>query len=314
MASSEQRVVCVGLICFDMITVCDGFPLEDTDTPCREQHWARGGNASNNCTVLRQLGVPCELVGTLAADDAAKFLRDDLSTCGIPHDRCVEDPAGATPTAFIIINALNGSRTILHESTRASEVTAAQFADVDLRGCAWVHFEGRSRNVAEMREMVARIRRDDAADSVVVSVELEKPRREMEQLLPLGDFVFVSKEFAVFSGYESMRAAVEGLREKVRGGATVICPWGEEGACASTSDGTVFTAAAEPPEKVVDTIGAGDTFIAACIAQLYKGASVEAAIQAGCRVAGAKCGQMGLKDLKLPPPSPLCKPREGTNF
>jgi len=36
--------------------------------------WQRGGNASNNCTVLSQLGAPCEFLGTLSMKQHLKWV------------------------------------------------------------------------------------------------------------------------------------------------------------------------------------------------------------------------------------------------
>jgi hypothetical protein len=39
---------------------------------------ARGGNASNNCTVLADLSRDCEFLGTLADDNLANFVKKDF--------------------------------------------------------------------------------------------------------------------------------------------------------------------------------------------------------------------------------------------
>ena len=79
--------------------------------------------------------------------------------------------------------------------------------------------------------------------------------------------------------------------------ATVICPWGEDGAMAMTSEGQKSTSPAFPPERVIDTLGAGDTFNAATILALSDGQGIQDAITYGCRVAGAKCGMKGYDGL-----------------
>ena len=84
--------------------------------------------------------------------------------------------------------------------------------------------------------------------------------------------------------------------------ATVICAWGEQGAVAMTkcTSGAreLVTSHAFPPEVLVDTLAAGDTFIGSTICQLVEGKSVGDAIKFGCRVAGAKCGMKGLDGIK----------------
>ena len=51
----------------------------------------------------------------------------------------------------------------------------------------------------------------------------------------------------------------------------MICAWAEEGADALEPDGTLVHVDAFPPERLVDTLGAGDTFNAAVIFALSGG-------------------------------------------
>ena len=71
-AGGEKRILCVGLVCLDVISVVDAYPAEDSDTRCLTQRWQRGGNASNSCTVLALLGAPCAFMGSLTPGHAAE--------------------------------------------------------------------------------------------------------------------------------------------------------------------------------------------------------------------------------------------------
>ncbi|KAI4789742.1 hypothetical protein KUCAC02_035063 [Chaenocephalus aceratus] len=59
----KKKILCVGLVCLDIINVVEKYPEEDTDSRCLSQRWQRGGNASNSCTVLSRLGAPCAFMG-----------------------------------------------------------------------------------------------------------------------------------------------------------------------------------------------------------------------------------------------------------
>lgn len=56
--------------------------------------------------------------------------------------------------------------------------------------------------------------------------------------------------------------------------ATLICAWAEKGADAMGPDGVIIHSDAFPPEKLVDTLGAGDTFNASVIYSLSNGKDV----------------------------------------
>ena len=54
--SAPSGILCVGLTCVDLVSVVTSYPAEDSDNRCLRQYWSRGGNASNNATVLALLG------------------------------------------------------------------------------------------------------------------------------------------------------------------------------------------------------------------------------------------------------------------
>jgi len=170
------------------------------------------------------------------------------------------------------------------------------FEKVNLSDFDWIHFEGR-RNEAEIVKMIDVVEEFNAdlapKDRIVVSVELEKPRKSLMQLLNKADVVFTSKDFAKFLGFSSPYETVRSLRSKTKPGATIICAWGTKGADGAGPDGEVKHSNAYPPEKVVDTLGAGDTFIAGAIYSLIQGSSMEDALNFACRLAGFKCGMNG---------------------
>uniref|UniRef100_A0A1B6HE21 Carbohydrate kinase PfkB domain-containing protein n=1 Tax=Homalodisca liturata TaxID=320908 RepID=A0A1B6HE21_9HEMI len=147
----EKRILCVGLMCVDLIQVCKDYPIEDSDQRSTDHRWQRGGNASNNCTVISKCGQICEYLGTMSDD--------------------------------------------------------------------------------------------------------------------------------------------------MLGRASVIVAWGEAGAAGQVSGGEVVDSPASPPPAVVDTLGAGDTFLAATIVCLSQGYDLRQSIAAGCRIAGVKVGSSGFSSV-----------------
>ena len=65
----------------------------------------------------------------------------------------------------------------------------------------------------------------------------------------------------------------------------------------------MYESRAFPPEKLVDTLGAGDTFNAGIIHSLSRGKSVSEALTYACKLAGTKCGMVGFDGLKNYDPS-----------
>lgn len=79
-------------------------------------------------------------------------------------------------------------------------------------------------------------------------------------------------------------------------------PWGAEGAVAAevtaaAADMEMVSMPAYAPKAVLDTIGAGDTFIAGAIRALLAKRDIRYALRCANTVAGLKCGQYGFANV-----------------
>ena len=67
MEGAPKNILCVGIMCLDIINYVDRYPLEDEDIRAKDQTWQSGGNCSNTCKVLALIGRTCEFLGSLGA-------------------------------------------------------------------------------------------------------------------------------------------------------------------------------------------------------------------------------------------------------
>lgn len=296
----SNRLLIVGLACVDIINVAKEYPTEDTDQRLLDQRICRGGNASNTSVVLSQLGSVTEWLGTIASDKLADVIIEDLDAYGVMYDHAPRHKNCVTPLSCVIINDSSGSRTILHKNKTLPEVDMQDFESLDLGTFSWFHFEG--RNEEKVMKMIEKIeefnerRGSDGLKPAIVSVEAEKISTSRD-FLHKGDYVFISKDYSMSMGYHTAEDCLKGVKEShlLKKGARAICAWGEKGAWGLEKSGRIVHSPAFPPIRVVDTLGAGDTFNAGVLHALNRGKSLKEALKLGCKVAGQKVGQNGFK-------------------
>lgn len=302
------RILTIGIATLDIINSVDGFPNEDDEVRATSQELRRGGNASNTAVVLAQLGHNCVWAGSLADDASSEIIRADLTACGIKLDAVQTVRDGRAPTSYVTLNQQNGSRTIVHYRD-LPEYGFEQFQQIDLSGFDWLHFEG--RNVQETRVMLDHVQQH--APAMPVSVEIEKPRPDIETLCVGVDLLLYSRSYVQQSRLQRKGAmsktaicknpvAFLQAQHDALPMAEHTCTWGEEGAWGINSKGELFHASAQSVPHVVDTLGAGDTFNAGMIHGKLAGLGLRDCLREACQLAGEKCAQQGLHGLR---PYPL---------
>ncbi|GAB0086336.1 Ketohexokinase [Sergentomyia squamirostris] len=296
MAARNPSVLCIGICCMDLIQVCEAYPEEDSDVRSKHGRWQRGGNPSNNCTVLALMKLKCEFMGTLSDSAMSSWLLEDLSKRNISTKHCVVHRGCETPLSSVLLSLERGTRTIVHSNPNLPELTFEDFKCCNLNEYTWIHFE--PRNPPEIERMMCMVHRWNErvseSERIIISLELEKPGKHPVQMAELADVVFLSR---IYSEKElhvtDMRTAVISLHSRLKRKCKIICAWGSFGSAAMDVSGNLLYAPPYPPEKIVDSLGAGDTFCAAVIYALANGKNLYSAILYGNRIAGAKVGFHG---------------------
>ncbi len=283
-----RHILVTGIATLDIVNRVEHYPAEDEELRAIEQQLRRGGNAANTAGVLAQLGEHCRLACTLADDMGGDFIQQDLRRSDIDFDASLIIAGGATPTSYITQNRQNGSRTIVHYRN-LPELSFEQFDRFDLSGYDWFHFEG--RNPQQTGLMMEKARHTGKP----LSLEVEKPRPQLDRLLPLCNVMMISRAFAETQGFASATECLAHFSERFPQ-TQITCTWGDKGAWAIAQK-NLFYSPAFPPRQIVDTIGAGDTFNAGLIHRLNTGDRLERALEFACRLAGKKCGLQGFDRL-----------------
>lgn len=232
-----------------------------------------GGNALNVAVQLRLLGVEVTYFGAVGDDGDGREIAGALRRQGVGTDGLVT-ANGATAVTEIRLTP-EGDRVFVREDFgvtahyRPSDAELARIAEHD-----WVHIGMLPRPAEFVRRLRAvapdiRISQDCAVSSG-----------------------FAGLDVAFCSAGEDETAALRAAEDALSAGAALaVVTRGAAGALAS--DGRDEWRCAAMPVDVVDTTGAGDSFIAGFIAARRDGAPVPGALEAGARVAARTCGHVG---------------------
>ncbi len=276
------RVMCIGTATLDIINRVSRYPAEDSEVRASAQSRRMGGNAANTAVVLAQLGDQVFWVGNLA--QSTEIIDQGFARHGVDASLAVRIPDAVTPTSYVLLSEASGSRSIVHFRD-LPEYRAEGLLKLDLRPFSWVHFEGRA--IDQLLPMLSHVRGNCG---LPVSLEVEKPRRGIEQLFGQADLLLFSRDYARARGFSDAPALLRSLPR----GVLATCTWDAQGAWAIAHDGRLLHAAAPLLESVLDTLGAGDVFNAAMVHALGGGRELEQSLRAAVALASAQCTRAGL--------------------
>jgi len=282
------NILAIGIATLDIINVVAAYPEEDSEIRALSQQQSRGGNATNTLTVLSQLGHHCYWGGILINEADSQVIKDDLALSNIDTRYCQQLADGKMPTSYISLNQSSGSRSIVHYRD-CPEFSFAEFVKIDLSSFDWLHFEG--RNIADTAKMLHYVKQH--FPTLSCSLEIEKPRADIEDLFSLADVLLFSRQYAQSRGFNDASHFLNSLTANQ----IATCAWGQQGAWLKTADGHIQHSDSFSPPHVIDTLGAGDTFNAGFIHGLVNNTKATIALSHACQLAGHKCGQTGFANL-----------------
>lgn len=238
-----------------------------------------GGNAVNVAVQARRLGAETGYLGCLGSDEAGRLLSVALAQEGVATTRCRIRP-GPNARAFIGHDGqdrrfLRSERGVRGEWGAFDAADRAYIAGYDL-----VH----SSIYSELGDALPLVR--GAARRFSYDFSERWTDENLAATLPAVDIAFLSHPSA---SDEDCRALLE--RCIGRGAGVVVATRGARGAMALAAGH--FHEQAASPASVVDTLGAGDGFIAACLLAILDGAGIPAALAAGAKQAAQVCGYQG---------------------
>ena len=256
-------VVCIGLATLDTILAVPRHPGADDRVVASELVVAGGGPAATAAVTLARLGVAASFVGMVGDDAAGTAIREGLLAEGVDISELAVVPGARSPQSSILVG--DGGRTIVAfpgtvPPPRLSERAARLCAEA-----AWVH--------------VDHVGFAAAPTGVRLSVDGGNP---IDGLDLEGVALYAPTEPALEARFGDARGALDA------GAELVVVTRGERGSAAYRRDGEVVEAPAAPVDAV-STLGAGDVFHGALLAELLRDAPLAEALAVANTAAALSC-------------------------
>lgn len=257
-------ILCAGEALIDMIPSDDGAYVPHV-----------GGAVLNTAVALGRLGEPVGLITGLSSDPFGAMIEDHLTASHVSTDHAVRSDRNTT-LAFVHLSEGNATYTFYDDATATRSIQPVDIAAVPAATEA-VFFGGISLCNPPVADSLLDLALSQPADRLVMADPNIRPgfvsdhegyRARLTRLIGRADIVKLSDDdigWLIPDGDLNAKAqAVLGMGPKL-----LLLTEGGDGATAHLSNGIQVRVAAEQAQ-VVDTVGAGDTFNAGCLAALRR--------------------------------------------
>lgn len=271
MSSKNKDVVALGEILIDFTEV----GKNDQGITLFAQN--PGGAPGNVCVALNRLGSDSAFVGKVGTDMHGDYLRKVLDQEGVDTSNLISDDDYFTTLAFVTLE--DGERKFSFARKPGAD-TQIRFEEIDpelIKNARIFHVGSLSLTDEPARDATNRAVKLARDNGVLVSYDPnyraslwpseEKAIEEMRSLLPLADIVKISdEEIELITDTKDLDEAVKRLHDQ--GVGLVVITLGANGALASNGKNKVIVEGFK--SNVVDTTGAGDSFLAGILHQIVQ--------------------------------------------
>lgn len=270
------KALCLGIVTVDTIALVDKYPTADERVLAREISRSVGGPAAVAAITLARLGVQSAFAGTIGNDQDAEFVLEYFNREGVDTS-AVSRIQGATSGSVIVVSKSENTRAI---STRqpilqnSSNNQASKLA----KQVEWVHVDHVGINSLEKLGVTR-------GGSAKISFDAGYGVKDFDvQEVDL----FAPNDRQMLERHPNLSTAAATEFDAKAGANIVVTTMGSKGSVAFSAETGSLSAGAISGE-IVSTLGAGDVFHGALLAQLISGFDLKDSLSRANVVAGLSC-------------------------
>ncbi len=260
----SERILAVGHINWDVVMHMNTIPTPDHSERLQNIHKGPGGSATNTALLLADSEVDTVLAGSLGDDEWGDMVRSFLDDSQLEYYT-----TNASPTTNIYaLLTDDADPRYLAQNEPVGEYESTIVPDEVWDKITHLHITSFSEYVS--KSFVERA----VEEGVTISFNPSQvySEREFPHIVENADVIFLNKrEAEIFRQRQNLGQIAES-------GTSVIITHGGAGCTAYESDG-ISTHSGFPVSDVVDTVGAGDSFIAGFLSEWVTGSSTEECLE-----------------------------------
>ena len=269
------KALCIGELLIDFVSTTPDVTLAAAPGFVK----APGGAPANVAVGLAKLGIDAGFIGKVGADAFGDFLRETLAQHRVNTDSLIADATARTTLAFVATRSDGMKDITFYRHPGADIQLSPDELDTDaIQSAALFHYGSVSLSHSPSREATLEAIKAAKTGGALLSYDAnlrlmlwddaDDAKRWIWEVMPYADVVKISEEeWEFIMGDVSFATGAKRILEQ-QGASLVVVTLGEKG-CYYTNgsaEGAVDGFAA----KVVDTLGAGDAFVAAMLSQLLQ--------------------------------------------
>ena len=273
---SSIQAVCVGVITVDTVALVDRYPSEDERVIAHEIVRGGGGPAAVAAIALSRLGIKTAIIGTIGDDADGRevlriFQKEGVDTSGIS--------IGSTPTAgSVIVSSLERSTRAINTRQLSIQAPPNAAARELASKAKWIHVD--HVGVNRLNELgISR------GNGPLISFDAGYG---VESFDPIVVDLFVPTDRQMALRYPGVDLAVALENDSLKAGNTVVATQGSAGSAGFSRETGLVTASGFKVD-VKGTLGAGDVFHGALVAQIIHGYPLQESLRRANAVAAMSC-------------------------
>ncbi|UCE15718.1 MAG: carbohydrate kinase family protein [Candidatus Bathyarchaeota archaeon] len=287
-------IVGLGHLLYDIRCYVNDFPLPDKLAVIMGRlRFSAGGSAANSTVAASKLGLKSGIIGKVGFDEYGWSVIRSLRTQKVNLDHALVDFQNPTGVSLITVNRkgipqfvqmIGASEPICPEEIRPNYIEDARH----------LHMTGLN--------LEALVKAAEIAKNSNLTVSFDPGRKKSElghkTLMPLLkniDILFVNRKeartFLAVDANEPISNVMEKMKSKIGKDKTYIVKGGKEDVLAYSP--TTKVSVSTFKVKVIDTVGAGDTFNAGFLTAFLEGKSLQDAVIYGVGCSAIKCTREG---------------------